>query len=240
MLGKLADWGLSSLIDPVLDPIGFGFMASLDRYVEVRRRFPAAEMMMGIGNLTELTAADSTGVNAVLIAICQELGIRTVLTTQVVGWARGAVREADVARRLMHYAVTGHRIPKGVDDRLVTLRGSERGAFTGEELEELQAAVTDANYRIFTDPEGIVVFNNERLVRGTDVQEIFRALDVDEATHAFYLGRELARAQIAFELGKTYRQDQALDWGYLTPPAETAEGRVRLTGRPRRPDAGGA
>ena len=32
-------------------------------------------MLMGIGNLTELTAADSTGVNALLIAICQELGI---------------------------------------------------------------------------------------------------------------------------------------------------------------------
>ena len=44
---------------------------------------------MGIGNLTELTAADSTGVNAVLIAICQELAIRAVLTTEVIPWARG-------------------------------------------------------------------------------------------------------------------------------------------------------
>ena len=61
---------------------------------------------MGIGNLTELTAADSTGVNAMLIAICQELGVRAVLTTEVIPWARGAVREVDVARRLMHYA--GH------------------------------------------------------------------------------------------------------------------------------------
>ena len=39
-------------------------MASLERYAEVRRRYPDAEMLMGIGNLTELTAADSTGVNA--------------------------------------------------------------------------------------------------------------------------------------------------------------------------------
>ena len=68
---------------------------------------------MGIGNLTELTAADSTGVNALLIAVCQELGVRAVLTTEVIPWARGAVREVDVARRLMHYAVDAAHDPEG-------------------------------------------------------------------------------------------------------------------------------
>src|SRR6185503_15453641 len=68
-LEKLEQWGAGYLIDPILEPIGFGFMASLERYAEVRRRYPEAEMLMGVGNLTELTAADSTGVNAVLIAI---------------------------------------------------------------------------------------------------------------------------------------------------------------------------
>ena len=106
-------WGVPYLIDPILEPIGFGFMASLERYAEVRRRYPDAEMLMGIGNLTELTAADSTGVNALLIAICQELGVRAVLTTEVIPWARGAVREIDVARRLMHYAVTQRHHPQG-------------------------------------------------------------------------------------------------------------------------------
>ena len=52
------------------------YAEAIERYAEVRRRFPEAEMMMGIGNITELTAADSTGVNAVLVGICQELGIR--------------------------------------------------------------------------------------------------------------------------------------------------------------------
>src|SRR5437868_14116906 len=97
-------------------------MASLERYAEVRRRYPAAPMLMGIGNLTELTAADSTGVNALLIAICQELGIRAVLTTEVIPWARGAVREIDIARRLMYHAVTRKVVPKRVDDRLVTVK----------------------------------------------------------------------------------------------------------------------
>ena len=38
------------------------------------------------------------------------------------------------------------------------------------------------------------MLNNERFVRGTDIQEIFDQLGVDEPTHAFYLGKELARA----------------------------------------------
>ena len=35
----------------------------------------------------------------------------------------------------------------------------------------------------------------------------------DDAAHAFYMGVELARAQIAWQLGKRYVQDQPLDWG---------------------------
>jgi dihydropteroate synthase len=235
---KLAQWGVPYLIDPILEPIGHGFMASLERYSEVRRRYRDAEMLMGIGNLTELTAADSTGVNALLIAICQELGVRTVLTTQVIGWARGAVPEVDVARRLMHYAVTGSTIPKGVDDRLVTIKDPDVPAFTSEELGELQASITDANFRIFADREGITVLNNERLVCGTDSQDIFARLEVDEATHAFYLGKELARASLAVTLGKNYRQDSALDWGYLTPADDAQSGHVKLTGRRPQGDGG--
>ena len=190
---------------------------------------------MGIGNLTELTAADSTGVNAMLIAVCQELGVRAVLTTEVIPWARGAVREIDVARRLMHYAVTQRTIPKGVDDRLVTVKDPVVLTFTPEELRALQARLTDPNYRIFADRDGITVLNNERLVRGTDIQQIFEQLDVHEASHAFYLGKELARASLAMTLGKTYRQEGALSWGYLTPPDDAKSEHVRLTQRGSRP-----
>src|SRR5438876_7485088 len=236
-LEKLAHWGVPCLIDPILEPIAFGFMASLERYAEVRRRYPETEMLMGIGNLTELTAADSTGVNALLIAVCQELGVRTVLTTEVIPWARGAVREVDVARRLMHYAVARHTIPKGVDDRLVTVKDPAVLTFTDDELRTLQAGITDPNFRIFADREGITVLNNERFVRSTDVTnigDIFAQLGVDDAAHAFYLDKDLARASLAVTLGKTYRQEGALAWGYLTPPDDVKAEHVRLTARPRR------
>jgi dihydropteroate synthase-like protein len=238
-VAKLQAWGVPFLIDPILEPIGMGFMASLERYADARRRWPGAEMLMGIGNLTELTAADSTGVNALLIAVCQELGIRSVLTTEVIPWARGAVREVDVARRLMHYAVTKHTVPKGVDDRLVTVKDPVMLSYSEQELRALQAEITDPNYRIFADAETITVFNSERFVRGTDIQAIFAQLDVDDPSHAFYLGKELAKASLAVALGKTYRQEGALAWGYLTPPDEAVREHVPLTQRPRRPRASG-
>ena len=229
----LEKWGVPYLLDPILEPIGFGFTASLERYAETRRRYPNAEMLMGIGNLTELTAADSTGVNAMLIAVCQELGIRTVLTTEVIPWARGAVREIDIARRLMHHAVTHKTIPKGVDDRLVTIKDPAMLTFTEDELRALQARITDPNFRIFADAGAITVFNNDLFVRGTNIQEIFAQLGVDEASHAFYIGKELARAHLAMTLGKTYRQEGALSWGYLTPPDEARAEHVTLTQKPR-------
>ena len=109
-------------IDPVLEPIGFGFTASLQRYFQLRRSYVDAELMMGIGNLTELTDVDSAGVNVLLLAICQELGIRSVLTTQVINWARSSVRECNRARRLVHYALRHKVVPKHLEPDLVMLR----------------------------------------------------------------------------------------------------------------------
>jgi dihydropteroate synthase-like protein len=225
---------LQYLIDPVIEPIGYGFAASIERYAEAHRRYPDAPLFMGIGNVTELTAADTTGVNAVLIAIAQELGVRAVLTTEVIPWARGCVREIDIARRLMHYAVTKRLLPKHVDDRLVTVKDPAILSYTEAELKTLQASITDANFRIFTDRDTITVLNAEKFVRGTDIQEIFGQLGVTEATHAFYLGKELAKAKLAITLGKTYRQEGQLGWGYLTPPDDPISEHLRVTAKRER------
>ena len=84
--------------------------------------------------------------------------------------------------------------------------------------------------RIFIDGTNIYAFNADMFVSGTDINEIFARLGIDEAGHAFYLGQELTKARLALQLGKNYRQDQPLKWGYLSGPEEPADQRhVHLT-----------
>ena len=227
-IAHLERLGKPYLVDPIIEPIGAGFAASLGRYLEVRRRHPDAEMLMGIGNLTELTEADSTGVTALLIGFSQEVGIRNVLTTEVIHWARGAVREAVLAAQLMHFAQERGTPPKHIDGRLLTVKDEDFRPYAEAELRELHAQVTDPNFRIFADADWIYVFNADRFVKGTDFNEIFDQLGVEEATHAFYLGKELMKATIARALRKNYRQESPLDWGYMTFEEPRRE-RVRLT-----------
>jgi hypothetical protein len=99
-----AQRGMRAILDPVLDPVHFGFMASLSRYAELRRLMPEAEILMGTGNLTELTDADSGGVTAALLGICSELAIRNVLVVQVSPHTRRTIEEHDAARRMMFAA----------------------------------------------------------------------------------------------------------------------------------------
>lgn len=207
------------LIDPILAPITFGFAESLSRYHEARRRYPHAEILMGVGNVTELTDADSTGMNALLAGIMSELGIRYVLTTEVASWARGSVRELDLARRLMHYAKRRGVLPKDIDDGLLTIKDRRVDCPPEAELRELQRMVPDRNFRIYADRTAIYVFNNDLFIKETDIQQIFAhikdQLGPEPIGHAFYLGRELMKARLAMLLGKKYIQEEDLKWGYL-------------------------
>jgi dihydropteroate synthase-like protein len=208
-------------LDPVVEPIGCGFAVSLGRYLEVRRRYPDARMMMGIGNLTELTDADSAGINVLLLGFCQELGIHSILTTEVIPWARTSVRECDLARRLVRFAVENRRPPKHIEPRLVTLRDPKLFPPSDEELNRLAHEIRDSNYRIFAASGLLHLINAGMHLSGEDPYQLFESLmethprNVDPS-HAFYLGYELAKAEIARTLGKQYDQDRMLNWGYLT------------------------
>jgi dihydropteroate synthase-like protein len=222
--------GVPFRIDPVLEPIGFGFAASLGRYLDVRRRYPDAEIMMGIGNLTELTDVDSAGVNVVLLGFCQELGIRSVLTTEVINWSRSCVRELALARRLVHYACTHHVLPKHLEPDLVLLRDPRLKEHGEATLRELAERVTDRNFRLFAERSLLHVLNGRMFLQGSDPFELFRQMlerePIDPA-HAFYLGYEMAKAATALTLAKNYVQDQPLRWGFLTVPEESHRDKLR-------------
>jgi dihydropteroate synthase-like protein len=218
---ELAREGVPFRIDPVVEPIGFGFAASLGRYLEVRRCYPDAEMLLGIGNLTELTDADSAGVNVVLLGFCEEVGIRSVLTTEVINWCRSAVRELDLARRLVYHSCKERVLPKHLEPDLVLLRDPKLREQGAQALRELAGRITDRNFRLFAERGLLHAFNNEMFLVGTDAFALFRQMQARAAidpAHAFYLGWEMAKAMTALTLGKNYTQDQALRWGFLTVP----------------------
>lgn len=207
--------------DPILEPIGLGFAASLQRYYSARQRWPDAEIMMGIGNVTELSDCDSAGINFLLLAICQELGIHSVLTTQVINWARTSVAECDWARRLVKHAVAGRVPPKRLLDRLVMLRDPRVTSFGLETLEALAGQIKDPNLRLFAEPDGFYALAERHLWKSEDPFELFDQLSQAswlgiDPSHAFYLGYELCKAEIARQLGKQYTQDEALSWGLAT------------------------
>ncbi len=218
-------------VDPIIEPIGFGFAASLSRYFETRRRWPEIPVMMGIGNLTELTEVDTTGVNMLLAGICQELQITSVLTTEVINWARSAVAEFNLARRLVHHAVTTQTLPKHVDSSLVMLRDSRLHEYGEDALQSIADNLRDPNYRIFVERGEVHVMNRDGYWRGKDAFDWFDRFMADspplDASHAFYLGYELSKAVTALTLGKQYNQDQALHWGFLSVPEVSAHERRR-------------
>ena len=232
---SLREMGLKYRIDPILEPIGFGFAASLGRFIEARRRFPDAEMMMGIGNLTELTDVDSAGINVLLAGFCQELGIRSVLTTEVINWARSSVKEFDLARRLVYHAVREKVLPKRLEPDLVLLRDPKLKEQGDTALQELAERLTDRNYRIFAERGEIHIINASIYLRGADPFALFAELAKADPkldpSHAFYLGYEFAKAITALTLGKNYTQDRPLRWGFLTIPETSHRGEMKDEGK---------
>ncbi|MCK4492819.1 MAG: dihydropteroate synthase, partial [Methylococcales bacterium] len=206
--------GRAFIVDPILDPIHFGFTDSIVRYHRFRKQHPDIEMMLGVGNITELTHADTGGMNALLMGICSELNINHVLATQVSNHAAFAVKEADVARRIMFAAHENNSLPKHIDSGLMSLHESAPFPYEFDEIKDFAAHVKDPSFRIQVSEEGVHIYNREGLNSATDPFELYPKLDVkDDGGHSFYLGVELARAQIAHQLGKRFTQDEALLWG---------------------------
>ena len=170
-----------------------------------------------------------------LAAICQELEIKIVLTTQVINWAQSAVKEFDLARRLVHYSFHHNELPKHLDSQLVMLRDPKVYELGDEELTRLASQLTDPNFRIFVERDEIHVMNRDGYWHGKDPYRLFDHMTNEsrepEPSHAFYLGYELSKAMTALTLGKQYTQDQALQWGFLTIPEHSAHERKRMEKR---------
>ena len=202
--------------DPILDPIHYGFTESINRFTKIRKKFPDVNLLMGVGNLTELTDCDSTGVNTVLMGIVSELNVKAVLVVQVSNHCSTSIKETDMARRLMFFAKKNQRLPLGINNSLMCLKDRKVRRNEVEEITDLKNLIKDKNYRILLSDEKIHLLNKEIHKSGIDPYDFYESLNIGtDTSHAFYLGVELARAQIALQLNKNYNQDNELTWGVI-------------------------
>ena len=207
---------LTFIADPILDPISYGFTRSIERYISLREKYPDIHIMIGIGNITELTHADTSGINMIMLGIVEELKLNHILTTQVSRHCSTVIRETDLARRIIHAASENNITPKHINDGLLINHGHKDYPYTSEELKDMKENIKDKNYRIYVNDDGIHLFNKNIYKIFSDPFDFYEFLDIsDDSGHAFYLGVELARAQVAYQLKKEYSQDEELDWGCL-------------------------
>ncbi|MEC5322691.1 MULTISPECIES: DUF6513 domain-containing protein [unclassified Aurantimonas] len=225
------DMGIAFIADPILDPIHFGFADSLVRYHRLREAYPDVDILMGTGNLTELTDADTSGITATLLGICSELEIRNLLVVHVSSHTRQTIAEHDAARRMLFAAREDGALPRGYSKALLQVHDVKPFASTPDELAEQAAAIKDRNYRIETAEDGIHLYNRDGHFIATDAFDLFPKIAVEgDVGHAFYLGAELQKAEIAWRLGKRYAQDGPLDFGVAAPRPEADRTKLEAAG----------
>ncbi|MBU2560022.1 dihydropteroate synthase-like protein [archaeon] len=115
------------IADPVLKPINFGLADSIVAYRLFGIENPDIQMLMGIGNVTELTDADSPGINAVLCGLAGEVGAAMVFTTEASSKTKGSVAELATASKMMHLARIRGSPPKDLGLDMLRLKKKRSG-----------------------------------------------------------------------------------------------------------------
>ncbi|QSZ67313.1 dihydropteroate synthase-like protein [Methanofollis aquaemaris] len=206
--------GIGALIaDPLLQPAGSGLVDSLGNFADI-----GCPLFFGAGNVVELIDADSVGANALLAACAHEVGAAVIFTSEHSDKTRGSVAEMRRATEMMA-ALGEHPYPKDLGIDLLVLKEKRRRQEPLPEGEVVDVSpapeefVPDpaGNIRIAVDGGMILAAQKGRLYRGRTAADLTAALIGDGCVtrldHAAYLGRELARAELALALGRSYVQD---------------------------------
>lgn len=218
------------ILDPVLHPPMMGLSESIRRYQLIRSVVKEKPLLMGVGNVTELLDADSTGVLALLASIGVEIGVEAYLTVEASVKTRRSIYELRKALDLAVLAKETRSYPKDFSVNLLVAKSKRDDEYYSKTPREkrvkastrMELTVDQAGlFRISVDRlnEAIVVEHYEYgsttpdfVVEGRDpfavAYEIFRRNLVSRIDHAFYLGYELAKAYKALTTGGGYTQDQ--------------------------------
>ena len=223
--------GIRRLIaDPVLNAVGYGLAESVYNYYRFRLQDKNTPLFFGVGNVTELIDADSIGVNATLAGIASELNADILFTPEYSDKARGSVRELRIASELMMLAKARKSAPKDVGLALLMLKEKRKKPVVS--VQDKGLIVANANTKWRVDPKGSFkisiieiedesirkicaehVSTGERIVgmSAKEVMDTILRLKLASLTeHVSYLSIELAKAELALRLDRSYEQDEAL------------------------------
>jgi len=224
------------IADPVLDPVLHpGLMESLKAYQLFRQIDGETPMLFGLGNVTELIDVDSPGVNGLLAALASEVGADLLFVPEFSPKARGSVREAITASKMMFLASRRGMVPKDLGIDLLVFKEKrwreEPYDRSIENMVEVLEAEGDAGlywdragwFKIDVDREnGLIAAIHfpqgeekpDIVVRGKSAREVYQTIIrrglVSKLDHAAYLGKELVKAEMALRLGRSYIQDEDL------------------------------
>jgi hypothetical protein len=150
---------------------------------------------------------------------------------QVSPHTRRTLEEHDAARRLMFAAREDQALPKEYDTGLLQIHDRAPFAATPDEIATLAGEVRDRNFRVEAAEDGIHVYARDFHRIEQDAFALFPNLQVEQdGAHAFYLGAELTKAEIALRLGKRYIQDEPLDFGVAAPRQQGDRLRLKEAG----------
>jgi len=236
IIGKAIKLGITRILaDLIVEPSNV--LRSFIAFREFAERNPDVPLFLGASNFTELIDADSVGVNALLACLSSEVGASILLATEKSPKAKGTVRELVTASKMMFLAKKRGSVPKDLGLDLLVLKDKRlRGEPYNREIEaetpvisateKLEPEVLDEKglFKITVDTinETIVAIHipsSEQdkpsvIIKGKTAENIFSKIEemnlITRLDHAAYLGRELAKAEIALKTGKEYIQDSQL------------------------------
>ncbi len=217
------------IIDPVVGVPLVDFSQTVDRYRRASEL--GLPMLFSSANVTEEVEADSHGLHALLSIIALELGASVYHVVEDSYKTVHSVSEAREAIRLAVEAYARRESMRGYYSRLLVVKQASRPEGStigpGERVGYIEPRWDRRGYvRVEVDHErGVIVAayigydGSKIVVEGTHGPSIARALIRKaglDAEHAAYLGYEVAKAEIALKLGKTFIQDEDLlvtPWG---------------------------
>jgi dihydropteroate synthase-like protein len=236
IIGKARKLGITRILaDLIVEPANV--LRSFIAFSEFAERNPDVPLFLGASNFTELIDADSVGVNALLACLSSEVGASILLATEKSPKAKGTVRELATASKMMFLAKKRGSVPKDLGLDLLVLKDKRLREEPYNREIEAETPVISATEKLepeILDEKGLFKITvdtiNETIVaihipsskqdkpsviiKGKTAEKIFSKIEemnlITRLDHAAYLGRELAKAEIALVTGKEYIQDSPL------------------------------